>query len=258
MAGSNIDQSPYLRGATMTPQESRALQDFLDQLTQVRGMQKDPQAEAAIARAVSQQPDAAYLLVQRSMLQDQALDSAKAQIAQLQNELQASRAAGAAGGTGASAAARFLDAGSAWGRSAAGRPQPQPEAQSPVMQAAPGGMPMYGPAAGAGRPGMLGGGGRGFLGGGGGGGSFLGNLAATAAGVAGGAFLFQGIQNLMGHDEHGSGDKVASDTTKTDSAPAESSNLADSSSTDTDSAAYDDSGFTDDMDFGGGDEGTSI
>ncbi|MCS6764812.1 MAG: DUF2076 domain-containing protein [Candidatus Protistobacter heckmanni] len=32
-----------------------------------------------------------------------------------------------------------------------------------------------------------------------GGGSFLGNLATRAAGVAAGAFLFQGIENLMGH-----------------------------------------------------------
>lgn len=34
-------------------------------------------------------------------------------------------------------------------------------------------------------------------------GSFLGTAAATAAGVAGGAFLFQGIESLLGH--HGSG-----------------------------------------------------
>ena len=33
----------------------------------------------------------------------------------------------------------------------------------------------------------------------GGAGSILGTVAATAAGVAGGAFLFQGIENLMGH-----------------------------------------------------------
>lgn len=33
----------------------------------------------------------------------------------------------------------------------------------------------------------------------------LGNIAATAAGVAGGAFLFQGIENLMSHHRSGSG-----------------------------------------------------
>ena len=32
-----------------------------------------------------------------------------------------------------------------------------------------------------------------------GGGSFLGNVASTAAGVAAGAFLFQGIESLLGH-----------------------------------------------------------
>jgi len=36
-------------------------------------------------------------------------------------------------------------------------------------------------------------------------GSFLGSAAATAAGVAAGAFLFQGIENLMGHHDHGGG-----------------------------------------------------
>jgi hypothetical protein len=31
------------------------------------------------------------------------------------------------------------------------------------------------------------------------GGGLLGNIAATAAGVAGGAFLFQGLEHLLGH-----------------------------------------------------------
>jgi hypothetical protein len=225
----------------MTPQENQALQNFLGQLTQVRGIQKDPEADAAIARALAQQPDAAYLLVQRALLQDQALDSARAQIGQLRNELQAGQAGR---GTGSGS---FLDANSAWGRSAVS--PPHPEAQSPVMQAAPGRTPMYGSGARAGRQGQ------GFLGGGGG--SFLGNMAATAAGVAGGAFLFQGLQSLMGGDEKdsGSGSDAQPDTS---GASAEPANLADNSSMDSDSAAYDDSGFGDGMDAGGGDEGASI
>jgi hypothetical protein len=40
-------------------------------------------------------------------------------------------------------------------------------------------------------------GGAGFLGGAGS--SFLGNVATTAAGVVAGSFLFQGIENMMGH-----------------------------------------------------------
>jgi hypothetical protein len=221
-----------LPGESMTPQESQALQNFLGQLTQVRGIQKDPEADAAIARAVSQQPDAPYLLVQRALLQDQALENAKAQITQLRSELQAGRT---------SSPGSFLDANSAWGRSAVS--PPSPEAQSPVMQAASGPGPMYGSPPRGARPG--------FLGGGLGGGSFLGNLAATAAGVAGGAFLFQGIQNLMGHDDKGTEAHAA------DHAAAEPASLADTSSMDADSAAYDDSGLGDDMDFGG-DDGTSI
>jgi hypothetical protein len=39
---------------------------------------------------------------------------------------------------------------------------------------------------------------------GGGGGSFLGNVASTAAGVVAGSFLFQGIESLLGH-HHGAG-----------------------------------------------------
>jgi hypothetical protein len=230
----------------MTPQESQALQNFLGQLTQVQGIQKDPEAEAAISRAIAQQPDAAYLLVQRALLQDQALDSAKAQIAQLRNEVQGGRSTG----TGS-----FLDSNNAWGRSAVS--PPQSGGQSPVMQAAPAGTPTYGSGARAGRPGpgFLGGGGGNFLGGGGG--SFLGSMAATAAGVAGGAFLFHGLQNLMGGDEKsaGAGSEAPPDT---GGAAAEPASLADSSSMDSDSAAFDDSGFGEGTDFGGGDDGTSI
>lgn len=221
----------------MTPQESQALQNFLDQLRQVRGIQKDPEAEAAIARAVAQQPDAAYLLVQRALLQDQAIESANAQISQLRNELQA----GPTARTGS-----FLDPGVAWGRSGAVRP-PQPEAQAPLMQAAPGPTPTQGSAAPPARPGFLGGGG----------GSFLGNMAATAAGVAGGAFLFHGIQNLMGQDQHGQNSAAQTDTTDTSAASAEPAHLADNSSMDADSGAFDDGGLGN-MDFGGGDDGSGI
>lgn len=188
----------------MTPQETQALQEFLSQLTQVQGITKDPQASSMIAAAFARQPDAGYLLVQRTMLQDQALATARAQINQLQAQLQAEREArgGAAGGS-------FLDPASAWGNSAsdggrtggfgagAGRMAPPPvpaRYQQPQAMAPQYADPQAGQYAPPQRPGFFGGGG---------GSSFLGNMAATAAGVAGGAFLFQGIESLMGH--HGSG-----------------------------------------------------
>jgi hypothetical protein len=172
----------------MSPQETQALQDFLNQLTQVRGISKDPQADALIAGAVAQQPDAAYLLVQRALLMEQALNTSKAQIASLQSQLQALQAATAAPARG------FLD-GNSWGNSgaSAARPAPAyaapPPAYAPAYAAAPAPAPPY-QAAPAAQPSSLG-----FFGGGLG--STLGTVAATAAGVAGGAFLFQGIEHLM-------------------------------------------------------------
>ncbi|WP_347328991.1 DUF2076 family protein, partial [Ralstonia pseudosolanacearum] len=93
----------------MTPQELQALESFLAQLTQAQAGTKDPQAEARIAEAVARQPDAAYLLVQRAMLLDQALAGAKTQIAQLQTRLQTAQATG----SGA-----FLDPAGTWGQHA--------------------------------------------------------------------------------------------------------------------------------------------
>ena len=166
----------------MSPQETQALQDFLQQLTQVQGISKDAQADAMIQAAVARQPDAAYLLVQRALLMEQALNATKAQVAALQNQVQ-SLQANAAGGARSSG---FLD-GNAWGNApaaASARPQPAAPAYMPApaqpypapQQAA----PAY-PAAPQAAPSS------GFFGGGMG--SMLGTVAATAAGVAGGAFL---------------------------------------------------------------------
>ncbi len=168
----------------MSPQESQALQDFLNQLTQVRGIVKDAQADALISAAVARQPDAAYLLVQRALLMEQALNASKAQVASLQAQVQ-SLQAGAGAGPG------FLD-GNAWGNapSASARPAPAAApapAYAPGYSAAPAPQPYQPAPAPAASSGFFGGGM----------GSMLGTVAATAAGVAGGAFLFQGIEHLM-------------------------------------------------------------
>jgi hypothetical protein len=162
----------------MSPQERQILQDFLNQLVQVRGIVKDPEAEAMIAKAAAQQPDAPYLLVQRALLLEQALNNAKEEIAALQNQLRAAP----------QASSSFLDA-NAWGNS--GTVRAAPAAQPAPLSPAPYQMPPQAMAPSAG-PGFM----RGGMGGMGG---MLGNVAATAAGVAGGAFLFQGIENLLGH-----------------------------------------------------------
>ena len=163
----------------MTPQERSLLESFLAQLAQVRSVKKDPEAERLIAQAVELQPDATYLLVQRALLLGQALEQAKARIAALE-QAEAGRGQG------------FLDPNaSGWGnpgsagyRGPAGAPAPQ---YAPVYGAPPPAYPVYGaPAPGGGFSG------------------FLGQAAATAAGVAGGEFLFQGIENMFG-GHHGGG-----------------------------------------------------
>jgi hypothetical protein len=165
----------------MSPQEMQVLENFLNQLTQARVEAKDAQAETLIAAAVAKQPDAAYLLVQRALLLDQALGSAKAQISSLQNELQAARASGAGAGSPG-----FLDS-NAWGNASTSRPASMPPSAAQTMSQATQAVSPQ-PAA-TPRSGFLGG----F-------GSTLGNIATTAAGVAGGALLFQGIENLFHHN----------------------------------------------------------
>jgi len=156
----------------MNSQERNQLSQFLNQLNEVKLTQKDAEAEALIRDAVAKQPDAAYLLVLRALLQDQALTAAKAQIAELQNQLQAGANPQRGG---------FLG----------NDPWAQPANNSGAVPGA-GNYQMPRGAAPAQAPGFFGGGG----------GSFLGNVATTAAGVVAGSFLFQGIESLMGH--HGS------------------------------------------------------
>jgi len=171
----------------MNPSDEKMLQDFLGQLVQARGVAKDPEADALIQRAVAQQPDAAYLLVQRALLVEQALGNAKARIAELESQ-------GSKGGGG------FLDA-NQWGNSAQSKPS------NPVPGVGQGAYQQNGPTGSApqAQPAKSGG----FLGGAGG--SMLGTVAATAAGVAAGSFLFHGIGNLLGNDGQGASNHLLAD-----------------------------------------------
>jgi len=169
----------------MNASDEKMLQDFLGQLVQAKGVTKDPEADALIQRAVSQQPDAAYLLVQRALLVEQALNNAKSRIAEL--EKQDTKGGG------------FLDANS-WGNSA----QAQNKPSNPVPGMGQGGYTGT-PASASAAPAK----GSSFLGGGGG--SMLGTIAATAAGVAAGSFLFHGIGNLLGNDGNDASNSLLAD-----------------------------------------------
>jgi len=192
----------------MTPQERALLENFLTQLAQVRGVNKDPEAARLIEQVVQQQPDAAYLLVQRALLLTQALEQAKARVAELE---EAGRDRGfldpnASGWAGPSSAAPSAAVGGS--RQVAPTSYAAPGYGGPGPGGAGSGGPGFGsPAYGApgypappAYPGYGAPVGGGFS-------SFLGQAAATAAGVAGGEFLFQGLENMFGH--HGGGGGVA-------------------------------------------------
>ena len=155
----------------MTPQEKELLERFLADMVAARAGQKDPEAEKLIRDAGSRQPDAVYLLVQRALQLDQALQLTQAEVQKLQGELAQAR-------SGAGGSRSFLND-AAWGtRPAAAAPAHNPipgQQPAPVQAVAAPARPLSGW----------------------GGGSMLGTVAGVAAGAVGGAFLYQGIQHLM-------------------------------------------------------------
>ena len=203
----------------MTPQERELLSAFLQQMTQARVGQKDAEADALIREASVRQPDAAYLLVQRTMGLDYALQAAQAQVAKLQAELDQLRSG---------ARSSFLDTSSAWGRPT---PAPSPGQVSRVPAAS--GVAAQ-PALAAATPASSWGSG------------ILGTVATTAAGVVAGSFLFQGIQGLMGHRNEAAGaganaaalppesGKLASDTDERGDAADDPADYADAGNGDAD------------------------
>ena len=68
----------------MTPDERILLTNFLNDIRAARAGAKDAEAEAMINQALAGNPDAAYLLVQHTILSDQALQAAQARIQALE------------------------------------------------------------------------------------------------------------------------------------------------------------------------------
>jgi len=188
----------------MTPQERDLITHLLSRLGQAGGQPKDPEADALIRQALTAQPDAPYYLVQTVLIQDMALSNAQSRIHDLEQQLATSRPApsqptsflgGLFGGGNAPASGGSVPSAGPWSRPAPVAPaQATPQWQGQPGQAQPWqgqpayGQPGYGQSMGMGGPMM----------GIGGGSSFLRQAATTAAGIAGGALLFQGIQSMFG------------------------------------------------------------
>ena len=177
----------------MTPQERDLLTRFLDDLAHAQPAAKDGEAAAQIDRALSTNRDAGYVLVQHAIVSDAALHDARQQVEALQQQLDdLQRRLPAAVAPPAPPEPSFL--GSLFGR---GRPSDAPGAGG--AWSGPGSaVPATSPYGSGGYPQP----GGGPFSGGGGLGSFMRTAGATAAGVAGGAFLFEGLSDMFGGGEH--------------------------------------------------------
>jgi uncharacterized protein len=151
----------------MQQQERDLIADLFGRLQQFETQPRDPEAEGLIANYVVRQPSTPYLLTQTVLVQEEALKQAKARIAELESKASETSFLGSAPKIGP------------WG-SAPSAAQ-APAGRAPWQAAAPAPQQMQAPAAAPA------------------GGSFLRSALTTAAGVAGGALLFQGISSMFGH-----------------------------------------------------------
>src|SRR5882757_857904 len=71
----------------MTPQEQKMLDDLMTRVDSTRLDDKDPEAAQRIEEWTARNPDAAYILAQTVLVQNYALEQAKAQIQNLQQHI---------------------------------------------------------------------------------------------------------------------------------------------------------------------------
>ncbi|MGA2653780.1 MAG: DUF2076 domain-containing protein [Terracidiphilus sp.] len=163
----------------MTPQEEQLLNSLVERVNQTQLQEKDPDAEALLNRELGGNQDALYILAQSVLVQNIALEQAKAQVTQLQQQMQQAQQHPAR-------ATSFL--GNLLGhRDPAPPPPPQPtylppqQGYVPPPPPPPGYVdPQYQPQyVAVGQP------------------SFLRGAMQTAAGVAAGALAFEGVEAVL-------------------------------------------------------------
>lgn len=150
----------------MTPNEKALIEDLFNRLRSAAPSGRDAEAEAAIAAEMARSPGAAYALVQTVLVQDQALREAHDRVQAAETAAQQAREATQ---QAPQQAQSFLErAGSALQGFGGQRGRaPLQQAQDPEPQGRQGG-------------------------------GFLSGALQTAAGVAGGALLFEGVRSMFG------------------------------------------------------------
>lgn len=212
----------------MTAQEQGMIDDLVERVRSTPVADKDVEAERHLQQTLGTVPDALYVLTQTVLVQQYGLTQAKAQIESLQSQVeqmqrqQATVPSSAKGGSflsrifgtdegnspqipagtqgygspGQTASTGFGPASNAGYQTVNYAPAPQAGYPPPPAYGGPGyGAPGYGP--GPGSPSLFGGGGGGFMRG----------ALQTAAGVAAGEMVFQGMEDLFrgfgGHESRG-------------------------------------------------------
>jgi uncharacterized protein len=179
----------------MTPDERQLINGLFDRMRAYDLPQKDRDAEALINQAVRAMPDAPYMLVQSVLVQEQALEAANARVQDLEarvRELEGSQSQQSGGS--------FLG-----GLFGGARPDPERRTSSvPTIGSRAGGQPSMLPvrpqaAQEAAQPAT---------------GGFMRTAMTTAAGVAGGMLLAEGIRNMMGGHSSAQASTAASDAEK--------------------------------------------
>lgn len=175
----------------MTPEEQNLITGLFDRLRQADTGPKDPGAEQLIHTKTAELPAAPYLMAQAVLVQEHALANAQARIADLERQVAAGGQASQQGGSFLSGVAHLFGSGKPSQATpppvppqAPSEPQARPASAPPPITVVPQAPPypstvQMAPSSG---------------------GSFLQSAMATAAGVAGGSLLFQGIENLIGHN----------------------------------------------------------
>jgi uncharacterized protein len=226
----------------MTPEERQLLTTLADRIRNTPPQQKDMEAEQLLQQLVRERPGTVYILAQTVLMQDFALRNAQGQIEDLQRQLSQEQAPSERGsgsflgnlfGGGGQQYQPRPSSGSVpsvnpWGRPS-GDNAPPPQEQ---------GYPGAGPSGPAMQPSQTSG--------------FLRNAASTAAGVAGGALLFQGISSMFSGQHGGSllggdlsGVKPTESLTAATAGTHHDANAANDQDDDSD---YDDANYGDDDD----------
>jgi len=201
----------------MNSEERQLITGLFDRMRGVGQVDKDRDAEALINQSVRANPDAAYMLVQSVLVQENALQQAGSRIEELEQrvrmlEEQAARAPAQSSGGGSFLGGLF------GGGSRPSQPQPMARGSVPAMGSRPMAAPAsMGPPAGSpwGQPSQPQGYGAPMqqptqqAAAGGGAGGFMRSAMTTAAGVAGGMLLADSIRGMMG-GHHAAGSAQAS------------------------------------------------